>query len=162
MQNKEHNKKYYEDHKEQLRQYHKEYNKKYYEDHKEQLRQYAKEYTTKNKDKILEIVRRYRDKNRTKINEYHRKYYNTHKEQRKETLKKVYEKRKEQREIERFNTPLNIKRKNLLFGQDSWLLREQREKDIAIVNEKLKRENKSAEDMTFDEYFKFLMKKRTK
>lgn len=159
MQNKEHNKKYYEDHKEQLRQYHKEYNKKYYEDHKEQLRQYAKEYTTKNKDKILEIVRRYRDKNRTKINEYHRKYYSTHKEQRKELLKKVYEKRKEQRALDVFNLPLNIKRKNIMFVNDQKLLAPRREKILKEIDEKLKNEKKNIETMSIDEFFEFLMQK---
>lgn len=140
----------------------KEYHKKYYEKHKEHLNKYTKDYISANKERILENARKYREKNREKVNEYCRKYYHNHLEERRKINRNTYEKRKEQREIERFNTPLNIKRKNLLFGQDSWLLRERREKDIAIVNEKLKRENKSAEDMTFDEYFKFLMKKRTK
>ncbi len=49
-QRKKYNKKYYQEHKEQIKEYSKKYNKKYYQEHKEQIKEYHKKYDHEHKE----------------------------------------------------------------------------------------------------------------
>jgi hypothetical protein len=62
----EYNKKYIEDHKDEIR----EYKKKYHQDHKEELREQQREYKKK-----------YREEHRAEINEKQKKYSEDHKDE---------------------------------------------------------------------------------
>ena len=70
---KEYDKQYYDENKEQIKEYHKKYDKKYREENKEQLKEYHKKYVKKyreeNKEQIKEQNKKYREENRQNINE---------------------------------------------------------------------------------------------
>jgi hypothetical protein len=67
---KEHQKEYYENNKDKIKEYAKEYSKKYYEINKDK----KKEYHENNKDNIKTRQKEYREKNKDKKKEYQKKY----------------------------------------------------------------------------------------
>ena len=89
---KSYGKKYYQDNKEEIKEYKKEYNKKYREEHKEEIREKKRAYYIKHKEEIKEKSNKYREDK----NEYGKKYYQEHKEERKEYNKKYKEEHKEE------------------------------------------------------------------
>lgn len=72
---KEYMKQYREEHKEEIKEYKKEYDKQYYENNKEEKKEYAKQYRENNKDKIKEYKKQYRENNKDKIKEKKKQYY---------------------------------------------------------------------------------------
>ena len=85
-------KKYYEEHKEQLALNKKKYaeqnrekiaqkDKEYREQNKEEILQKAKEYREQNKEEILQKAKEYREQNKDKVNQKRREYYEQNKEQ---------------------------------------------------------------------------------
>ena len=84
---KERNKKYYEDNNEKIKEVHKQYYEKnkeilnkqykqYREEHKEERKQYDKEYRNKNKEKLQKQDKEYYENNKEKINEMNKKICN--------------------------------------------------------------------------------------
>ena len=67
---REHDKKYYEEHKEQKR----EYKIKYREENKEKIKEYGKKYREENKKKQAEYDKKWREDNKEKKREQNRKY----------------------------------------------------------------------------------------
>lgn len=80
-------KKYREENKEYLKQWHeenkekrKEYKKQYYEENKEKINQQSKQYREENKDKKKEYLKQWRKENKEKIKEYDKQYREKNKE----------------------------------------------------------------------------------
>ena len=89
---KEKSKKYYQDCKEEIKEYNKEYNKKYREEHKEEIREKKRAYYIKHKEEIKEKSNKYREDHKEDKNEYGKKYYQDCKEE----MKKYKETHKEE------------------------------------------------------------------
>ena len=87
---KSYGKKYYQDHKEEI----KEYNKKYREDHKEELKEKRKKYYQDCKEDKNEYGKKYYQEHKEERKEYNKKYKEEHKEELKEKRKKYYQNHK--------------------------------------------------------------------
>jgi len=101
---KVHDKKFYQEHKEEkkrkakeYRQEHREELRKYYQEHREELRKYGREYNRKYKEKKRKYEEKYRREHVEALKRYHREYYQKHKEQRKEYDEEYYQEYKEER-----------------------------------------------------------------
>ena len=77
----------------------KQYDKEYYQNHKENKLKYLKQYTKEYKNKIKAYNKEYSIKNRSKIRETSRAYYQEHKEEIKEKQKLYYQKHKEEMKL---------------------------------------------------------------
>jgi hypothetical protein len=89
LNNKEKQKKYYDNNKERI----KERDKKYYKENKEIISIQKKQYKQKNKENITEQRKQYRKENKEYINKYGKQYY----EKNKGKIKKWHEENKEKR-----------------------------------------------------------------
>lgn len=92
---KTYERKYYQEHKEEM----KEYLKKYYQEHKDDRLEYSKKYREKHKEEI----KKYSENHKEELNEKRKKYYQEHKEEKrkyyqehKEEMKKYREEHKEE------------------------------------------------------------------
>ena len=94
---KSYGKKYYQDHKEEI----KEYNKKYREEHKEELKEKRKKYYQEHKEDRIEYGKKYKEEHKEELKEKNKKYYQNHKEDRIKYCKKYYQDHKE--EIKEYN-----------------------------------------------------------
>ena len=92
---KQHQKKYYQTHKEEK----KEYNKNYQKEHKEELLNKKREYRKKNREEILVKRKKYREENREKILAYKKKYREKHREELRLKAKEYCEKLKSKAQI---------------------------------------------------------------
>jgi len=88
----EQSKKYYENHKEEIT----EQKKEYYENHKEEYREQNKKYYENHKEEIAEKNKEYYENHTEEIKETHKKYYVNHKEEIAEQKKEYYENHKEE------------------------------------------------------------------
>ena len=75
----------------------KSYGKKYYQDHKEEIKEYNKKYREEHKEELKEKRKKYYQDCKEDKNEYGKKYYQEHKEERKEYGKKYREEHREER-----------------------------------------------------------------
>ena len=91
---------YYQDNKEQI----KEYRAEYYQDNKEAFREYYQD----NKEKLTEQQKQYYQDNKEKVNEYNKQYKQDNKEKLKEYYKQYNQKNKEkiaERQYKKFTCP---------------------------------------------------------
>jgi len=121
-------KKYYDQHKEEI----KEYKKQYANQHKEEIKEYKKQYANQHKEEIKERKKQYYEQNKEELNEQRKQYYDQHKEEilnkqkhyneqhkqeKKEYKKQYYEQRKDEiRDIqkqyrEQYKEEINKQRK---------------------------------------------------
>ena len=97
---KSYRKKYYQEHKEEIKEYgkkyreeHKEEIKKYSEEHKQELKEKRKKYYQEHKEDMKEYLKKYREEHKEELKEKNKKYYQNHKEE----IKKYYQEHKEDR-----------------------------------------------------------------
>ena len=100
---KEYKKEYYENNKEEIKDKCKEYRennkeklKEYYENNKEEIKEYKKEYYENNKERLRKEKREYYENNKDKLKEYRKEYYENNKDKLKEYRKEYYENNKEE------------------------------------------------------------------
>ena len=86
---------YYEQNKEQIR----EYKQEYYETNKEQIREYQQEYYETKKEQIREKQQQYYETNKEQIREQKQQYYEQNKEQRREYQRQYYQRKKEEQQL---------------------------------------------------------------
>ena len=86
---------YYEQNKEQIR----EYKQEYYETNKEQIREYQQEYYETKKEQIREKQQQYYETNKEQIREQKQQYYEQNKEQRREYQRQYYQRKKEEKQL---------------------------------------------------------------
>lgn len=70
----------------------KEYKRKYYQEHKEQVKGYVKKYYQKHKEEIKKQKQKYFQENKEKIAKYYREYYQENKEKERKRNRKKYKK----------------------------------------------------------------------
>jgi len=80
----------------QIKEERKEYQKKWRENHKEEISIKGKEYRKNNREKLNEYAREYRENNKDKISEYAKEWNKNHKEEKNEKAKEYREKNKEE------------------------------------------------------------------
>lgn len=73
----------------------KEYNKKYYQEHKEKIKEKVIEYRNNNREHLIEKQKEYNKKHKDKIKQQHDEYYNNNYEQLKEYRKQYYKEHKD-------------------------------------------------------------------
>jgi len=71
-------------------------NKKFYQRHKDEIKEKIKEYQEKNKEKIKERNKQYREKNKEKIKEYKREYREKNKEKNDEKAREYRKKNRDE------------------------------------------------------------------
>ena len=86
------NKKYYEEHKDEIL----EQKKQWYEEHKEEKSIKRKQYYEEHKEQELEKIKEYYEEHKEEISEYQKQWYEEHKEEQKEYKAKYYEEHKEE------------------------------------------------------------------
>ena len=98
---KSYGKKYYQDHKEEIKEYNKKYREEHKEEHKEEIMKYKEthkedknEYGKKYREEHKEYFKKYREEHKEELKEKNKKYYQNHKEDRIEYGKKYYQEHK--------------------------------------------------------------------
>jgi len=84
---KQYNKKYYQDHREERNQYCKQYS----QDHKEEIKQRKKQYYQEHKEKMNQHGKQYRIKHKERLRKIYKQYGMNHKEERKQNSKKYFQ-----------------------------------------------------------------------